>query len=171
MLTIYSVQCSFSCSIWLHVLQLWNLNGVFPTSIQECFIGWRCLSSNNYMKKICDFILPHVVWGIWKDRDNNIFRDSYSSPEMVFTKIKWAIFEILKYDGKSLLFRIKDELNLFNNWKISTSLDRNAKKDKRDRSKSSFPLTGWIKVNFDGASKGNPGPTRCGRVIRNNVGY
>ena len=33
-----------------------------------------------------------------------------------------------------------------------------------------LPPKGWHKENFDGASKGNPGPLGCGRVIRNNFG-
>lgn len=28
------------------------------------------------------------------------------------------------------------------------------------------PPNGWIKANFDGASKGNPGKASCGGVIR-----
>ncbi|XP_059068697.1 uncharacterized protein LOC131859155 [Cryptomeria japonica] len=53
---------------------------------------------------------------------------------------------------------------------VYASLDKNDKKDKIYSSKWSFPLTGWIKVNFYGAAKGNPGPTGCGGVIRNEAG-
>lgn len=28
------------------------------------------------------------------------------------------------------------------------------------------PLEGWVKVNFDGASKGNPGPSGAGFIVR-----
>ena len=33
-----------------------------------------------------------------------------------------------------------------------------------------LPLESWFKDNFDGASKGNPGPSRCGGIIRNTYG-
>lgn len=32
------------------------------------------------------------------------------------------------------------------------------------------PPNGWIKVNFDGAAKGNSGRARCGGVLRDHVG-
>ena len=32
------------------------------------------------------------------------------------------------------------------------------------------PPNGWIKGNFDGATKGNPGRAGCGGVLRNHVG-
>lgn len=51
---------------------------------------------------------------------------------MDFTKIKWAIVENLKVDGKPLLFRSKDKLDLLNNFNVSTSIDSNDKKDMRE---------------------------------------
>ena len=32
------------------------------------------------------------------------------------------------------------------------------------------PPRGWIKGNFDGAAKGNPGKVGCGGIIRDHVG-
>lgn len=32
------------------------------------------------------------------------------------------------------------------------------------------PPLKWIKINFDGATKGNPGPTGCGGVTRDSNG-
>ena len=32
------------------------------------------------------------------------------------------------------------------------------------------PPNGWIKGNFDGAAKGNPGRVGCGGVLRDHVG-
>lgn len=50
--------------------------------------------------------------------------------------------------------------------------DNIRKKDKDSRIKRQearwlLPPEGWHKANFDGASKGNPGPSGCGGVIRN----
>ena len=33
-----------------------------------------------------------------------------------------------------------------------------------------YPPNGWIKGNFDGAAKGNPGRAGCGGVLRDQVG-
>ena len=37
----------------------------------------------------------------------------------------------------------------------------------RDLGRWDYPPDNWLKINFDGASKGNPGKVGCGIVIRN----
>ena len=37
----------------------------------------------------------------------------------------------------------------------------------RVNARQDFPPENWFKINFDGASKGNPGTAGCGFVIRN----
>lgn len=41
---------------------------------------------------------------------------------------------------------------------------------RRQETKWLYPLEGWHKANFDGASKGNPGSLGCGDIIRNEFG-
>jgi hypothetical protein len=43
--------------------------------------------------------------------------------------------------------------------------DRNLK---RQETRWLLPSEGWSKANFESASKGNPSPSRSGKIIRNN---
>lgn len=47
--------------------------------------------------------------------------------------------------------------------------DKDSKK-KRQEARWLLPPEGWHKGNFDGTSKGNPGPLGCGSIIRNSNG-
>lgn len=57
-------------------------------------------------------------------------------------------------------------------WNISLDFPCAPKKVKKDREGVcwSFPPNGWVKANFDGAAKGNPGAAGYGGVIRESFG-
>ena len=51
------------------------------------------------------------------------------------------------------------------------SKDPNMKKeDLRLKTRWKAPPMGWLKGNFDGAAKGNPGKETCGGVLRDHTG-
>ena len=51
------------------------------------------------------------------------------------------------------------------------STDSNMKKeDLRLKTRWKAPPMGWLKGNFDGVAKGNPGKASCGRVLRDHTG-
>lgn len=41
--------------------------------------------------------------------------------------------------------------------------------DQRKNVKWKYPPMGWIKGNFDGAAKGNPGKAGCGGLLRDHT--
>ena len=50
------------------------------------------------------------------------------------------------------------------------SIGSNMKKeDLRLKTRWKTPPMGWLKGNFDGAVKGNPGKAGCGRVLRDHI--
>lgn len=46
----------------------------------------------------------------------------------------------------------------------------NINHNKRLEVKWKTPPHGWLKINFDGAAKGNPGPSGCGAILRDDKG-
>ena len=62
---------------------------------------------------------------------------------------------------------LKEEKEEKGDRKLAKEKDRNLK---RQDASWLLPPDGWSKANFDGASKGNPGPSGCGGVIRNSFG-
>ncbi|GLJ37542.1 hypothetical protein SUGI_0762890 [Cryptomeria japonica] len=57
-------------------------------------------------------------------------------------------------------------------WALKQSCDHrlNDRKAKRKNAMWQGLLLGWMKLNFDGASRGNPGRSGVGAIIRNEVG-
>jgi hypothetical protein len=67
----------------------------------------------------------------------------------------------------------KEEI-IFQNWKLESCYNQATRAQIppwiRSRDKWRPPLEGFLKLNFDGASKGNPGPSRDGGVFHNSKG-
>jgi ribonuclease HI len=103
-----------------------------------------------------EWLLPHFCWGIWKERNNRIFREKEEPTVVVERKIHKLLkenYQVSKGDDTA-----KEEVN------------RKQTNSKRQEASWLLPPEGWFKANFDGASKGNPGPSGCGGVIQNFYG-
>jgi ribonuclease HI len=95
----------------------------------------------------------HLVSDLWKCIGN------HKSPTMVTGRPHWKSQESL----------------ILSNWNLNLpSISPNTPLHSSSLSPSltswHFPPTGFVKLNFDGASKGNPGPSGFGVVLRNNNG-
>jgi ribonuclease HI len=67
----------------------------------------------------------------------------------------------------------REEAHIFQSWKLNLKDSGISQPPKGHFSSPSLwspPPDGFIKINFDGASKGNPGPAGYGAVIRNSTG-
>lgn len=42
---------------------------------------------------LCNWILPHVCWGVWKERNNKMFRDKETKVDIIFHKFLNALME------------------------------------------------------------------------------
>lgn len=83
------------------------------------------------------------------------------NPKVVVDKIYRGIYECLYRIDNGLAS--KEDFN--ESWNLSNN--KNSKDKGRDGLFSCFPSQGWIKANFDGASKGNPGKAGYGGIVRN----
>lgn len=139
------------------MLQSWDLSWVFPSSMLDLFTQWRAPSTNQVIKRLWSYTLLHLVWGIWKERNNRISRDLASSVEIVFHKIHICT----EYDHK-----------MASAWQIQLDIARFFKPLRKPCEISYWlePPLGWVKLNFDGATKSNPGLVGCGGVIRGSNG-
>jgi hypothetical protein len=67
----------------------------------------------------------------------------------------------------------REEAHIFQSWTLRLKDSGTSRPPKSHFSSPSLwtpPPPGFIKINFDGASKGNPGPAGYGAVIRNSTG-
>ncbi|XP_057835107.1 uncharacterized protein LOC131045531 [Cryptomeria japonica] len=112
-----------------------------------------------------------LVWEIWKERNRRLFEGKAKRQESILNSIKSAIVDSVNCRiafslDHSKVFSSSDE-NIRLKWqgiRIPSSFGQkiNARKD----ATWSPPKPDWVKLNFDGASRGNPGLSGIGYVIK-----
>ena len=119
-----------------------------------------------------------LVWAIWWERNKRIFRKESHPLDNVLNGIERSISEVTNSSLKMIKFNpivthwdsqiVQKWKQLFipNGWKISHPLAHFLPQKNIWRP----PAYGFWKLNFDGASRGNPGPSGFGACIRNSSG-
>lgn len=118
-----------------------------------------------------------VIWLLWKERNQRIFRDKSNPPEKIWGKIKETIRETIlaetweeeEWNTTQEEKRILDRLNIEFNM-IYPRKEKVQKPKTQSSGHFKHPGENFIKLNFDGASKGNPGPAGLGDIFRDNTG-
>lgn len=122
-------------------------------------------------------IIPGIaLWNIWKERNKRIFKNVSSRFEEIWHRIQENLHEtmMLRTWPKEDYPSTDNERNILNNWQLQLP---QADNKQRSSSSSSTADSCWnpppnnsFKLNFDGASKGNPGAAGFGGILRNHVG-
>ncbi|XP_059066316.1 uncharacterized protein LOC131857639 [Cryptomeria japonica] len=126
----------------------------------------------NQKTKWCDIWLIRpslVVWLIWKERNKRIFKETSLSQGMLVEKIKTAIEEVM--NGRKVIGKTK----IYTNWDAQMEKRWVLKEPQiyvpqskclgRNTIRWKTPPRSWTKLNFDSASKGNPGESGIGAII------
>ena len=118
-----------------------------------------------------------LLWNIWKERNHRIFRGEEKSINQIWQQMldniretilveKW-LEEHWKMEGieTQMLARLnlKPEMMAITLWKYIPHCQ-----NLEDKWKA--PQNGFIKLNYDGASKGNPRKVGAGGIFRNSRG-
>ncbi|GLJ11561.1 hypothetical protein SUGI_0171160 [Cryptomeria japonica] len=115
-----------------------------------------------------------LVWHIWKERNRRFFNEEALSYDSLIPKIKGAIEEVfnVKVVGRKYCSYSSWDKEMERHWNLTkiSGYKLMDKKQNKDRVVWSPPTTGNIKVNFDGASCGNPGKSGYGAIIRDKFG-
>ncbi|XP_035541522.1 uncharacterized protein LOC118344586 [Juglans regia] len=157
----------FARQIWrLAANQLGVHMGVFLTWKEQINFWFRRAGKSSQLKIIFG-ILPSIVsWKIWDRRCKARFEDRVDSVQTVWHVIKIWIRQII-----SLVMRVSRISS--HDVAILQRLDIPVlpQKPKQVRVVRWFrPSQGWMKLNSDGSSLGNPGPAGAGGVIRDSFG-
>ncbi|KAH9292835.1 hypothetical protein KI387_041984, partial [Taxus chinensis] len=114
-----------------------------------------------------EYFPPSFFWGLWKARNDGIFRDQKSLLLKVRRIFLNAIKENIKlFKGKVKKPYPKSEQTVLDKFTLGPVELHIPKKN------SSWirPGENVVKLNFDGASKGNLGPAGGGGILRNSEG-
>eukprot|EP00253_Pinus_taeda_P025774 PITA_25774 len=131
----------------------------------------------NILNTLWQIIPGIVMWNIWKERNRRVFKDQTMDLEQVWTIIKQNLQETLSIKGWSQedFPSSNQEQEIWNNWQFqitppNSSQGTSVTREKNTPTNWKPPPKNTYILNFDGASKGNPGITGYGGVIRNSQG-
>jgi ribonuclease HI len=168
--------CHYSQSVWDQGAQIMRRSNQNRGSIRDTIENWDSITYNNPILNYIWQLLPgFILWQIWKERNKRIFHSKESTPELTWDRAAILIKETIRsknwQPGDKECNR--EELCTLQSWqlKLNDSVAIRAPKNRIPSPTTwTLPPTGFIKINFDGASKGNPGPAGYGAVIRSSKG-
>jgi hypothetical protein len=154
-----------------------NWTTPLPKSLKELISGWPTNQYYGIYSKLWNISPSILIWEIWKERNRRIFKNQELQVVELQRKIEASIMETLNAHIRKSQFEegsfsawdgsIKNKwVNIINPPQFYKARNKEA----RVNCKWSPPPVGWVKLNFDGASRGNPGPTGIGCIINNEEG-
>jgi exonuclease III len=168
--------CHFSQQIWDWGAQSMRRSQRDRSSIRETLVNWDIVSFQNpILQRIWQLLPGFILWAIWKERNQRIFHSTSSPPLTTWERVTRCIKEtILSSSGLQDDMQGKpEEKSILDGWNLPTIIQAQGKTIHRQASSPtswSPPPPGFLKLNFDGASRGNPGPAGLGAVLRNHWG-
>jgi hypothetical protein len=170
-------ECSYTTELWDWATGIYRQSNRIWGNISATINNWNESYNENEMVNLCwNLTSGMIIWEIWKERNRRIFRneilpegklkDAIISQirEMVQSRnCKKETMQLTDQDSRILeFFHLKDGCN-------NTTVGREPQLQLGDRNWTPPPL-GFLKLNFDGVEKGNPGVAGMGGVIRDSGG-
>ncbi|XP_057815151.2 uncharacterized protein LOC131028820 [Cryptomeria japonica] len=168
--------CPFAWECWHWLFGMLGWTSALSSNLLSYFMAWPLLYSSSSYSSLWIVAPSIVVWSIWLERNSRNFKHKSASLEEVLDKIQSSISEVVfSYIHKNL-----DHMRSFSHWDnwvtwkwsslhpmpshgaLTAGLSSLVK---RRMTKWSPPPQFAFKLNFDGASKGNPGKSGIGVVI------
>lgn len=148
------IHCDFTRQIWSHFLSLFKMNWCFSNKTLELYDQWHQVFKGYEINFLWSWVMSHICWGVWKERNNRIFREKETTTKYVFHKILNAL--------------LKTHITS----KSSNPLHNKGIKfiNRREDCRWTLPLESQFKANFSEAAKGNPGKVGVGAIIRKSHG-
>jgi ribonuclease HI len=146
-------------------------------SIQETLTNWRDEAFQSpILNRIWQLIPGFILWQTWKERNRRIFKGHSLQWQQCWHLCRSNILETINIQRWSEADMNGSLLNApsFNNGRyipLSNGTPLPSPPTFRSPSYWSPPPEGYIKLNFDGASKGNPGAAGYGIVFRDHRGH
>ncbi|XP_070005983.1 uncharacterized protein [Nicotiana sylvestris] len=128
-------------------------------AITKCWTTNVCLR----LKPVMQALPSCVVWELWKRRNSMKCGDAVTTSRVIYqvSSNLQALVKVRKPGMDMVPHKWQDLLTMMENF---------TPKLKVTKVMWEFPSAGWLKVNTDGASRGNPGRSSIGFCIRNENG-
>ncbi|XP_038704727.1 uncharacterized protein LOC120000673 [Tripterygium wilfordii] len=161
------LQCVVPKSMWYQFVSWWGLDWCPNGDISAFFQQWKGLVRGGLQEKLWTILFFVIVWSIWRERNETIFRGKSVEWNNVYLIIfvrlhHWLTILVPKfpYTSSQMLQCASTLKSCFD------ALKRN----RREELHWLPPLSGHLKWNVDGSALGKPGPAGIGGVLRSNDG-
>jgi ribonuclease HI len=169
-------RCHYSQWIWDQGSQAMHRSNRNRNNIRDTLENWDSLSYKNpILARIWKILPGFTLWKIWKERNKIIFHSKASTPALTWEIIAMLIRETIRskpWTSEDLKCSLGGAMHFP---KLAAQSEQSSHVNVTNHQPSSPttwspPPIGFIKINFDGASKGNPGPAGFGATLRNSNG-
>ncbi|XP_019250979.1 PREDICTED: uncharacterized protein LOC109229885 [Nicotiana attenuata] len=115
------------------------------------------------LKPIMQAMPSCIVWELWKRRNNMKYGDAVSTNRVIYqvSSTLQALVRVRKPGTHNVPHKWHDLLSMMENYTPRLKVDKVLLE---------FPGEGWLKVNTDGASRGNPGRSAVGYCVKDENG-
>ncbi|XP_070021012.1 uncharacterized protein [Nicotiana sylvestris] len=128
-----------------------------------CFFRSETAKTTWKLKPVMQALPSCVVWELWKRRNSMKYGDAVTTSRVIYqvSSNLQALVKVRKPRMDMVPHKWQDLLAMMENF---------TPKLKVTKVMWEFPSAGWLKVNTNGASRGNPGRSSIGFYIRNENG-
>eukprot|EP00253_Pinus_taeda_P020461 PITA_20461 len=169
--------CPFSRKIWEKVTFRCQKEGHELGDLNNTLRNWpQQPYQSNILNSLWQILPGIVMWNLWKEHNRRIFKNQSMDEQQVWKIINQNVQETLSikcWTQEDFPSNDKEQA-IWHNWQInlqsSNSPTSNSSRQQDTPSIWSPPPINTYMLNFDGASKGNPGLTGYGGAVRNHQG-
>jgi ribonuclease HI len=170
--------CPYTAQIWDQAALIMRTSDRLRDSVLATITNWRDQAFHSpLLNRIWQLLPGFILWQTWKERNRRIFRNTSFPWQQCWRQCQRNIMETLHLrkwsDADSACS--PSELPILRYWTPLPSLQTLPPPSPTIPSSRpslwSPPPEDFVKLNFDGASKGNPGAAGYGVVFRNHHGH
>ncbi|KAK4382455.1 putative ribonuclease H protein [Sesamum angolense] len=158
------LQAKGIIKVWNHYAQVFNIRPPETGSITLFLSFWRFNAPvNQHIRMLVPLL---ILWFGWLERNDVKHRNANYNSDRIIWKVRQHI-ETIGRSNLAHLISWKGDKYLASSMGFSVKIQHKIKVLKVNWDK---PERGWVKINTDGASKGNPGISGAGGIVRNEEG-
>lgn len=170
-------SCDWADQLWRWLEDLLSNSDQQLDSIHDTILNWRTnFSGTQRVNSIWKSAPGFLLWSIWKERNRRIFQDEVRNINFSKDNILSNIRQLILAKCRTHVGERPTSLDLriLNSFRLKVGIHNSVLPQGNPHTHLceswQSPPDGGIKLNFDGASRGNPGSAGIGGVFRNQKG-